>query len=134
MTVDFREWKQRQAEAAKVAAKRRAPDLRVAQRAELDARAVTAVPEWDTFLTYLQAALETSRKQRSELKEQLLGDALINHDAIMKAKLTFARIEERVVLLEAVIDLPKDLIQNGERATALLGKLDGDGREDAKAG
>jgi hypothetical protein len=98
-------------------------NLQVMDRAALEARSVTNDPHWDHFLSYIQAAIETTEAQMQQLHRQLADDARVTHESLLLSKLALKRCEGRLEAFRAVQDLPKDLIASGDEARAVLDRL-----------
>ncbi len=96
--------------------------LRTVERAALKAQAITGDPNWDNYLTYLQAAIDNTEQQHKRLQEQLCGDVVELVD-MMRIKLALAECNGRLIAWRAARDLPKDLIENGDKARDLLTKV-----------
>ena len=100
------------------------PQLRMMQQAAVSAERLTGVPQWDTFLSYLQGAIETTQKQLATFEGALRSPDLLDPQKIMQCKVSALRCQERIMAWEAVLQLPKDLIELGEKAEALTDRLE----------
>ena len=101
-------------------------DLKRHARSALEAEAVTGNPHWDYYLSYLQDAIETTDAQIAHLTSFLCDDTVVDHNQMMTLKLALAECKGMASAWKTARDLPKDLIENGEKATALLETLDTD--------
>ncbi len=101
-------------------------DLKRHARASLEAQAVTGDPHWDYYLSHLQAAIETTDAQIAHLTASLCDDTVVDHNQLMTLKLALAECKGMANAWKVARNLPKDLIENGEKATALLETLDTD--------
>ena len=99
------------------------PQLQMLARAEVNSRALTGDPLWDTFLSYLQAAVEQTEAQRDTFTATISDPKVVNGDQIMMAKTGLAECTGRLEAWNAVISLPKDLIEMGQEAKTLLDRL-----------
>ncbi len=99
------------------------PQLKMLAQAEVSAKMLTGDPQWDRFLSYLQAALEHTQGQADAAAETIANPSVVNNDQIMAAKAIITECNARVDAWNAVISLPKDLIEMGDQATALLDRL-----------
>ena len=81
---------------------------------------LTANPDWDVFLSYLQNALNQLQGREQELRDALCSPSVVDTSAIMQLKLEIAEIVGQIKLLEGVLALPKDIIEAGDKAKALL--------------
>ena len=123
MNLDYGGWQKRvQAGKAERAAERR-PQLEMLAQAEVKAALLTGDPNWDKFLSYLQAALEITEAQPPAFAAVIADPAMVEHDRIMAAKICLAECKGRVEAFEAVISLPKDIMKMGAEAKTLLERL-----------
>ena len=97
-----------------------ANDLKMIQQAAVKAELLTGDPVWDLFLTYLQHALEETETYRQSAQDMLTHPNTVDHNTMLQAKIALAESTSRASILEAVISLPKDLIELGSKAKGLL--------------
>jgi len=102
---------------------------------------MTGVQAWDTFLSFVQGAIDTTREQLDALNHTLASPDILDHDRMLSIKVSMIRCKERIAAWEAIVKLPKDLIEHGEQAQSLLDRMEhtdgdnrGDGRKDGSAG
>ncbi|HDY66110.1 MAG TPA: hypothetical protein ENH84_07770 [Phycisphaerae bacterium] len=95
-------------------------DLKMIQQAAVKAELLTGDPVWDLFLTYLQHALEETETYRQRAQDMLTHPNTVDHNIMLQAKIALAESTSRASILEAVISLPKDLIELGSEANSLL--------------
>ena len=81
---------------------------------------LTANPHWDVFLSYLQNALDELVKKETSVRNVLCSSSVVDTNTIMELKLDLAETAGQIKLLEGVLALPKDIIDAGEKAKALL--------------
>jgi len=92
---------------------------------------MTGVPAWDTFLSFVQGAIDTTREQLAALGDTLASPDVLDHDRLLQIKVSMIRCKERISAWEAIVKLPKDLIEHGEQTQSLLDRMehtDGDNR------
>ncbi len=89
-------------------------------QAAVDATAMTNSPTWNIFLQHVQAAIDTTRKVRDAHERVMRDPLVVNHDQIMTAKLGFVEANATITAWEAVLSLPKEIIERGDRARGLL--------------
>ena len=89
-------------------------------QAEVKAEHITGDPGWDTFLSYIQAAIEKHEDELVSLKAMLESPDMMNADDMMNCKIAVIRRRERISAWNAVIGLPRDIKEHGEKARALL--------------
>ena len=89
-------------------------------QAEVKAEHITGDPGWDTFLSYIQAAIEKHEDELVSLKALLESPDMMNMDEMMNCKIAVIRRRERISAWNAVLGLPRDIKEHGEKARALL--------------
>lgn len=91
-------------------------------RAEVMASLLTGTDEWDLFLQNIQAVVNEATAQAHAFQLQIDSPAT---EATDLARLRLHRILalERVRILGAVMELPKDLIEHGKKARQLIERL-----------
>ncbi|MEE8607201.1 MAG: hypothetical protein V3S55_06345 [Nitrospiraceae bacterium] len=89
-------------------------------QAEVKAEHVTGDPHWDTFLSYIQAAIEKHEDELVSLTTMLESPDMMNTDDMMNCKIAVIRRRERISAWKSVIGLPRDIKEHGEKAKALL--------------
>ncbi len=94
--------------------------LQALVQAEVKAEHITGDPGWDTFLSYIQAAVEKHEDELVSLKALLESPDMMNADDMMNCKIAVIRRRERISAWNAVIGLPRDIKEHGEKARALL--------------
>jgi hypothetical protein len=97
------------------------PHMEYLVQAQVKMSYLTGVQEWDIFLSYLQSALDTLKLIQAEKRNALCSPSLVDTNSIMEVKLDLAEVTGQINLLEGVLALPKDIMESGERAKALLG-------------
>jgi len=108
-----------------VAVKQPPVDLRAIQQAAVQAEYLTGSEYWDIFLRYIQSAVDRSKGIENQLMETLASAQMVEHTQWLKTKIALLECRARVEAWESVMQLPKDLIDNGGRADELLvGKSD----------
>lgn len=99
------------------------PQLEMLRQAAVNAKLLPGYPGWDIFMTYVQAAMEATVRQADAFQAVLCDPMTVNHDALMRAKLNLAEATGRIDAWNAVIELPKDIAREGEKARDLLERL-----------
>ncbi len=95
-------------------------DLKMVRQAAVKAELLTGDPVWDLFLTYLQHTVEETEAYRQSAQDILTHPSTVDHHSMLQAKIVLAECNSRIAILEAVISLPKDLIEMGAKAKGLL--------------
>ena len=98
--------------------------LQSLSQAQIKAEHVTGDPNWDTFLSYIQAAVESHEAELEELKTMLESPHMVAPDDIMRLKIAIISCRARLSAWGAVIALPRDIREHGEKARALLDRID----------
>lgn len=99
------------------------PQLEMLRQAAVKAELLPGYPGWDTFMSYLQAAMEATVEQAEVLRRVVLDPMMVDHDQLMRAKLGLAQCEGRIDAWKAAIELPADIGREGEKAKKLLERL-----------
>lgn len=96
-------------------------DIIVREAARMEA--LTGHPDFDHFLTYIEAALRASEAQLKIEDAKLRSPYLVNDEAVrvLKAQITF--IESRIHTLKEVLMLPKYLKEHGDAAKAQIADM-----------
>lgn len=102
-------------------------NLRMIAQAEVKMGLLTGDPCWDTFLSYLEAAVETTERQLALLQAKLFQPEIVDTNEIMGLKVMIAQCQSRAEVLRAVMSLPKDIKTTGEVAKELLDRLNAGG-------
>ena len=107
------------------------PRLELLRQAAIRTELLTGTPDFDSFLGYIQAAMEGTEGQRESLVELLSDPLVVDHARIMQAKIALAECKGRIDAWQVVIKLPKDLIQAGDKAKGLLERMSKEGENGA---
>lgn len=84
---------------------------------------LTGNQDWDRFLSYLEGHNTRLKEGRDHLRDVLCSPELVDQGEIMQAKTALARVGGMIDMLEAVLQLPKDIIETGEKAKEKLSSL-----------
>ena len=98
--------------------------LQTLSQAQIKAEHVTGDPNWDTFLSYIQAAVDNHEAEIEELKSVLESPHMVAPDDIMRLKIAIISCRSRLSAWDAVIALPRDIKEHGEKARTILDRLD----------
>ena len=98
--------------------------LEMLRRAEVGAKFLTSDQNWDTYLSYIQNAIERTEAQLSACKEGLCDPDMTNADEIMRIKIHAATCAGRIEAMKAMRALPKELMTAGAQARQLLDTID----------
>lgn len=101
----------------------RIPALEMMAQAAVAAENLTGYPEWDLFLSYIQAAIETTKGHQTSFDAILKDPLITDENELRRARIAYFQCAERVLAWEVVLQLPKDLKESGEKAKDILGRL-----------
>jgi hypothetical protein len=104
--------------------RRQAPDLRAQEHAALSVSQVTGDEHWDRFLEVIQAKIEKLTAERDKADLALKNSDDFSPDTLINQKLAVRLFGKEIEALEWAIDQPRIIMEQGERAKELLGKLD----------
>lgn len=110
------------AKESKPEAKTPTANLKIMIRDAVHVNAVTHDEHWDRFLSFLQAGRNQSEKALEAVKTQVVDVRMVNHEHILQAKMELAKYEAMVTTLKWVMELPKSLMTNGDKARELMPK------------
>lgn len=112
---------QNERQAVDLAQRRR--QITVLAQAEVLAENLTQVREWDLFLSYVQAGMNACDVECEKLRRRISDPMVVQTEEIMRLKVLLEGWEQRRNAFQAVISLPKDLIEMGQEAKSLLERL-----------
>ena len=92
---------------------------------------ITGDPVWDTYLSYLEAAIEGAQAQADQARRILEDSQIVDHDTILKAKVALNECKAMILAWETALSLPKDIIAAGDEAASILERMSAD--DDAAA-
>lgn len=84
------------------------------KQAAVNAEYLTGNEYWDKYVSYIQAKIEEMRDILDQLMDKLADPNIVDHNHIMSLKLSVIEAATYIKAWEAVITLPKDLIENGK--------------------
>lgn len=100
-------------------------NLEMIRQAALRGEVLTGDQHWDTFLTYIQAAIEKTESVRDAYRMKLEASALVDANEIMTIRVGLLEANAMIAAWNAVLQLPKDLKEQGGEAEKLLDRLNG---------
>lgn len=119
---DYAELTERRKQAAK--GEELARTARLLEQSVVSAESLTNDPNWNVFLQYLQSDMKRWEGMRDGMLNILRDPTVVNHEQIIAAKIGYAEADGYIKALQAVIAKPKDIVDDGKDARALLGRLD----------
>lgn len=123
MNPTHKEWMESVAARKGERAAEHRPQIEMLAQAEVRAAHLTGDPTWDVFLSYIQAAVETTEAQRASFEAVITDPRTVEHERMLVAKIGLAECQARIDAWEAAISLPKDIIKMGREARTLLERL-----------
>ncbi len=84
------------------------------EQAAVSIESVTGHQDWDRFLSYVQEAIERFETLADDAREMLCRPSVVNHDQMLAAKISLAEALSARTALEAVINLPKGIMETKE--------------------
>jgi len=115
-----RDWEGRVTPLSKERVRRVAPDLHAIQRAALEAAEVTGDEHWDFFVSVIKAKVEDLMGQLEVTEEALKNSDDFTTSVLINQKLAVRIFGSQIETLNWVLELPKALLEKGDRATELL--------------
>ena len=88
-------------------------------QAEVETRLLTGSNEWDHFLSRLTAAQAQVLVEKTAATEKLSAHTTVEEALIRGLKAKLAWLEGMNWALEQVMELPKSILENGEKARAI---------------
>ncbi len=123
MTMSRDDWQKRLAERKVINTEPYRGQLEMLAQAEVKAKHLTGHVEWDRFLSYLQNFRDTTEKQRDSFAKAITDPRVVDHGAMLEAKIAMAECKGIMDALDGVMSLPKDLMEMGAQAKTLLERM-----------
>lgn len=124
MSADLAEFKKLQGARADQRLQQDRPALQMIRQAAVKAEYLTGDPNWDAFLSYLTAAKEQLATTSISFERILRDPTTVDHDTMMRAKIGLLECEAQIKFADAVISLPKNIRDEGEKAAGLLERIE----------
>lgn len=93
-------------------------------QAALKADAVTSDASWDTYLSYIQRAIDVAKQERTANVARLASPQMVGEDKIAITRHAIFQMDERIRCLEWVITMPAEIKKVGFVAKEKLALLD----------
>lgn len=104
-------------------AREKVAELRAVERLGLTAGAVTGTPEWDTFAEIVAAMIAKADARRAAAAQAAL-DPRAGADQTTLQKFAVAREDAILLTLRTVLDMPKAIRDDAERARRMIDQLE----------
>lgn len=98
--------------------------LHILEQAEVSDKKLIGSPEWDLYLQRLQSQLDTAKEAKVNIVAELVSPLTVDPIEERRLKNMIIILDERIGTLDACINLPKDVIEQGEEARLQLAELD----------
>jgi hypothetical protein len=99
-------------------------ELRVLAQAQVPIESLTKSVEWDYFLSLLQAKIEELDIALNTYQQSQITDLDFSHQELAARKAIAMRFALQRDTLQAVLDLPKQILEIGEKARLELDRYD----------
>ena len=99
------------------------PGLEYLVQAQVKMENLTGDQYWDIYLSYLQDVFERVSTQAGQVRDNLCDPKMVDSNAIMGVKLELAGLNGQIKMLEAIIGLPKAIMESSEMAKDRLKSL-----------
>lgn len=83
-------------------------------RAALDAAAVTGIPQWDTFCTYVQGWVEQLAQQNDAYRQVLERETLVDAEEIARLRLSIIGNNIRIDVFRKVMAFPRNVVERAQ--------------------
>lgn len=121
--LDRDEWEAKQSSKPRNFNGQEIANLRLLSQAEVAADKLTNDPTWNIFLSYIQAAIVRTEQVAAEAEAVVMSPNVTNMDEMMAAKMTATIARSRVEAWKQVLELPRLLKRDGEKAKNILLEL-----------
>lgn len=118
------EWRDRVRSLSSERVRSAVPDLKAIQRAALSATQVTGDEHWDLLVSIVKGRLESLQSQIEVAFDHLRNSDEFTTSEVINQKLAVRLLGREISTLEWVIELPRSLKEQGDRAKELLGTVD----------
>lgn len=123
MTISIDEFRKRPKTASAERLARTAQALEGITREAVRMEALTGNPEWDHFLSYLEAAHKAALRHREVEFAKLRDPMLVDPQEIQRCKIKVAIIDTRIEAIDEIMALPKFIQDHGEKARELIAEM-----------
>jgi hypothetical protein len=105
--------------------------LRMHQQAAVKMDLLTGDPTWDQYLSYVQAALDNTKKNRDGLMARLSSPQLVNNDQVAQIRVAILCADSQIATLEWSMAMPSQIKKLGEVSKQYLDKISRDENSEA---
>ena len=101
-------------------AERTIGQLQLVEKTAIQAKHLTNDERWDWFVQLIQTALEMAKGSQRNAENVLLAPQVMSEADLRQAKVSYIQASAQVTALEMVISLPKQLMEDGEKAKQVI--------------
>ena len=101
------------------------PGFEYLVQAQVKMENLTGDQYWDIYLSYLQDVVERISVQSDHARDRLCNTKMVDPNAIIEIKMEIAGLNSQIKLLEAIIGLPKAIMESADTAKERLKDLGG---------
>lgn len=120
MTFNREDWRELNKRQGKETLNGERPNLQYLVQAQVKQENLTGDQYWDIYLSYLQEVFERITPQANQIRDRLCDPKVVDPNAIMEAKLALADINGQIRMIEAILGLPKAIMESGDKAKERL--------------
>jgi len=120
MSVTLKDWQEFRDRSQVAFVGQQRSELKRMTQAAVSAERLTGNPDWDYYLSIIQAEVERCEAAEDAAKESLVSP----HGDPQEARVAAIRCRERANALRDAIRIPKAIIENGKGAGKMLRKYD----------
>lgn len=102
----------------------RADRLKLVAQAEVPAAQLMADPTWKIYQQQIAGAIESMRRNEAAAVAKLTSPRLVNHEAIMDAKIALSEIRATIHAFEVALSLPTQIVKDAQAAQEILDELE----------
>lgn len=113
MTITFQDFEKSNERLAKEKLSHN-PGLEMLQQAAVSQDLLTKDDHWDYYLSLIQSWIEKTEKQKENFRDLSLSPDIVNIDDQQRIKNYYIQCSERLSVLQAVIQIPHQIIKQHE--------------------
>ncbi len=99
------------------------PQLEMLHQAAVKSDLLTKDDGWDFYLTLIQSWIEKTELQKNQFKELSLSADIVNEDEQRRIKNYYLQCSERLVVLQEIITIPKQIVEQHEKIALNLKEI-----------
>ena len=107
--------------------------LATIRQAAVSSERLMGTPEWDIFLSYLEASVIEAAKSRDAYMRDIANPLLVDANAVAQKRIAVIRLNDRIDTLQRVMAMPLEIRDHGKVADEKLKELAKLGDEETQA-